>query len=126
VAAQKNGSTELDEDDLRAIRDVQRISAGQAEPTQVTTVSPFGQEEHDRLVHVIGEVATNWVEQLKTQREKSEALEQLVLERAAHVRDEITRLYMLGHAAMLEAKRAADINETLKRELLLRKISELQ
>jgi hypothetical protein len=103
-------------------RDAARVAA--REPSAVvqeivdtTAPVPFGQQEHDLLLRSIDHVATDWVNQLERVRQNSQRVEQLVLERAAKVKTDITQLYLLGAAALAEAKRGDDVNTKLASEL---------
>ena len=69
------------------------------------------------MIKGIDQVATEWVGELAHTRENSKKVEQLVLERAAKVKADITALYLLGSAALAEAKRGDDVNERLAAEL---------
>jgi hypothetical protein len=79
--------------------------------------TPFEQQAHDLLLRSIDQVATDWVQQLTHVRENSERVEQLVLQRVSAVKAQITALYVLGNAAMSEARRGDDVNEKLATEL---------
>ena len=63
------------------------------------------------MIKGIDQVATEWVGELEHVRDNSKKVEQLVLERAAKVKADITALYLLGSAALAEAKRGDDVNE---------------
>ena len=69
------------------------------------------------MIKGIDQVATEWVSELEHTRENSKKVEQLVLERAAKVKADITALYLLGSAALAEAQRGDDVNERLASEL---------
>jgi hypothetical protein len=86
------------------------------EPTP-PSLEPFDQQAHDLLLKSIDQVATDWINQLEHVRQNSKAVEQLVLERAAKVRADITALYLLGAAAQAEAKRGNEVNARLTDEL---------
>jgi hypothetical protein len=121
-------AVDLDQREEAVQRNLQRIKASEP-PTQVQestppSAMPFDQKEHDLMIKGIDQVATDWVGQLKRQRENSKEVEQLVLERAAKVKADITALYLLGSAAMAEAKRGDDVNDRLANEL--DKLSEYQ
>ena len=87
------------------------------EPTLSLSGKPFDQQAHDLMIKGIDQVATEWVGELEHVRENSKKVEQLVLERAAKVKADITALYLLGSAALAEAKRGDDVNERLSHEL---------
>jgi hypothetical protein len=112
---------ELDELEQLAQRDSQRIAARQesvrvVEPTEPSAL-PFDQKAHDEMIQSIDRVATDWVGELEHVRKNSQAVEQLVLQRAAKVKADITALYLLGNAALAEAKRGDDVNHRLADEL---------
>jgi hypothetical protein len=86
------------------------------EPTP-RSATPFDQKAHDLMIKGIDRVATEWVGELEHVRDNSKKVEQLVLERAAKVKADITALYLLGSAALAEAKRGDDVNERLANEL---------
>ncbi|UPK03148.1 hypothetical protein [Bradyrhizobium sp. 170] len=104
------------------VRDIQRLAARNTESRQVQetlppSALPFDQQKHDLMIKGIDQVATDWVSQLERSRENSKAVEQLVMERAAKVKSDITALYLLGSAVLAEAKRGDDVNERLASEL---------
>jgi hypothetical protein len=86
------------------------------EPLQPSE-QPFDQKAHDLLIRSIDQVATDWVSELEHVRGNSKKIEQLVMERAAKVKADITALYLLGSAALAEAKRGDDVNHRLADEL---------
>jgi hypothetical protein len=105
-------------------RDLQRLAAESTassiqvqEPTPPLASKPFDQQAHDLMIKGIDQVATEWVGELEHVRENSKRVEQLVMERAAKVKADITALYLLGSAALAEAKRGDDVNERLASEL---------
>lgn len=102
-------------------RDVMRLAPREPsitvqEPTR-PSAQPFDQKAHDLMIKGIDQVATDWVSKREHAREISKKVEQLVLERAAKVKADITALYLLGNAALAEAKRGDDVNERLTNEL---------
>ena len=123
----KNGVKALEAVDLdEAAEQVRRLAATSAarepaiqvhEPTPSLGGKPFDQQAHDMMIKGIDQVATEWVGELEHTRENSKKVEQLVLERAAKVKADITALYLLGSAALAEAKRGDDVNERLVSEL---------
>ncbi len=113
---------DLDELEQMAVRDIQRIAAREHPSIQVQellppSALPFDQKAHDLMIRGIDQVATDWVGELEHARENSKKVEQLVLERAAKVKADITALYLLGSAALAEAKRGDGVNERLSAEL---------
>ena len=81
------------------------------------SVTPFDQEAHDLLQKSIDQVATDWAVELQRHRKNNEQVEQMVLKRATKVKSDITALYLLGAAAMAEAKRCDEFNAKLADEL---------
>ncbi|RXG91552.1 hypothetical protein EAS62_24030 [Bradyrhizobium zhanjiangense] len=102
-------------------RDQARIAAREpvtvVQETLAASDLPFDQKAHDLLIRGIDQVATDWVHELEHTRENSKRVEQMVLERATKVKADITALYLLGSAALAEARRGDDINERLAAEL---------
>lgn len=84
---------------------------------------PFEQRSHDLMLKSIDHVADEWIDQLHAVRGNAEKIEALVLERVARVKADITQLYLLGNAAMNEARRADSVTGQLANELL--KMTEL-
>ena len=78
---------------------------------------PFDQQAHELMLKGIDQVAADWVRELEHVRDNSKQVEQLVMERAAKVKADITALYLLGSAALAEAKRGDDVNAKLANEL---------
>jgi hypothetical protein len=120
------------EADELAVRDIRRMQEREhvvdgiadivshiehAPPTMTEMAVPFSQRDHDLLLESIDHVSTDWTGQLALVRKNSEAVEALVLQRAAKVKADITALYLLGHAAMQEARRGEQINAKLAMEL---------
>ena len=87
------------------------------EPVASLGGKPFDQHAHDLMIQGIDQVATEWVGELEHTRENSKKVEQLVMERAAKVKADITALYLLGSAALAEARRGDEVNERLASEL---------
>lgn len=113
--------TPVDLDVAQLERDVQRLAgrepAIQVQEQLTPSEKPFDQKAHDLMIKGIDQVATDWVGELEHVRENSKRVEQLVLERAAKVKADITALYLLGSAALAEAKRGDDVNARLASEL---------
>jgi hypothetical protein len=57
------------------------------------------------------------VTELTHERRNSEEIEKLVLQRASKVKVDITTLYLLGNAALAEAKRGQEVNSKLAGKL---------
>ena len=95
----------------------QRITALTVEEHPAPSASPFDQQAHDLMLKGIDQVAADWVRELEYVRHNSKQVEQLVMERAAKVKADITMLYILGQAALSEAKRGDEVNTKLANEL---------
>ncbi|TYL87387.1 hypothetical protein [Bradyrhizobium cytisi] len=112
---------ELEELEELAARDAQRIAAREpvirVEEPMPPSVQPFDQKTHDLLLKSIDQVTTDWVGQLEHTRQNSKTVEQLMLERAAKVRFDITALYLLGAAVQAEARRGDEVNAKIAQEL---------
>jgi len=100
-------------------REIQRLAAAipHAQELPQPSAKPFDQKSHDLLIKSIDQVAADWVKELVHVRNNSEQVEQLVLERAAKVRADITQLFLLGSAALAEARRGDEVNAKLAGEL---------
>jgi hypothetical protein len=79
--------------------------------------TPFSQQSHDLLLKSIDQVASEWVGELEHVRHNSKQVEQLMLERAAKVKADLTMLFLLGNAVRAEAKRGDEVNTKLAGEL---------
>lgn len=105
-----------------ALRDAVRIG-NRLEPAQIVreseapSTAPFGQPQHDLLLKSIDQVASDWVSELEHVRHNSEQVEQLMLERAAKVKADLTMLFLLGNAVRAEAQRGDEVNAKLAGEL---------
>jgi hypothetical protein len=95
----------------------QRINSLTVEEHPAPSVSPFDQQAHELMLKGIDQVVSDWVRELEHVRHNSKQVEQLVMERAAKVKADITMLYILGKAALSEAKRGDDVNAKLADEL---------
>lgn len=102
-------------------REMQQLAAREpsirVQESLTPSATPFDQTAHDLMIKGVDQVANDWVNELAHVRENSKKVEQLVLERAAKVKADITALYLLGNAALAEAKRGDDVNERLAGEL---------
>jgi hypothetical protein len=116
-----NGFHHADNLDDIAAEIKQLVAAEQPSPRvqEIEPISetPFEQQSHSLLQKSVDQIASDWIHQLKLARENSLSLEQLVLQRVTATKAHITALYMLGNAAMAEARRASAVNEQLAREL---------
>jgi hypothetical protein len=120
---QLNGGDPL-ADGIADLADVARRSEQRAEarpaPAAMTMAdvgTPFAQRGHDLLLESVDKIADDWVHQLKTVRRNSEQLEELVLQRVARVKSNVTQLFLLGNAVTNEAKRGEEVNGKLTEEI---------
>jgi len=99
----------------------QLVAAEQPSPRvqeiEPSSERPFEQQAHSLLQKSVDQVASDWVHQLKLVRENSLSLEQLILQRVTAAKAHITALYVLGNAAMAEARRTSAVNDQLAHEL---------
>lgn len=111
---------------LKELNEIERLAAQEAPGKRIATTvqehvkpsaMPFDQKAHDLLLKSIDQVASDWVAELEHVRDNSKQVEELVLQRAAKVKADITALYLLGNAALAEAKRGDDVNQRLADEL---------
>ncbi|WP_166294372.1 hypothetical protein [Bradyrhizobium sp. 2S1] len=104
-------------------RDLERLAARADEPSirvqelVKAKIQPFDQQSHDQMIKSVDQLATDWVSQLEHSRQNNKAVEQLVLERAAKLRHDITVLHVLGAAARAEAARGDEVNSKLAQEI---------
>jgi hypothetical protein len=78
---------------------------------------PFEQKAHDLMIESVDRITTQWVDELVTVRDNTKTIEQMVIEQAAKVKDELTRLHLLGARAMGEARRGHEVLSRLGEEL---------
>jgi hypothetical protein len=126
--AQINGERFIQELDELAAARVQ-AAADREYGTQIRedlkpSATPFAQQQHDLLLKSVDQVASDWVSELEHVRHNSEQVEQLVLKRAAKVKSDLTMLFLLGQAAVAEAKRGDEVSAKLADELA--KLAEAQ
>jgi hypothetical protein len=103
------------------LNELERLAAPMGECVHeaagLSSTRPFDQKAHDLLLQSIDQVADDWVTELTHVRRNSEEIEKLVLQRASKVKVDITALYLLGNAALAEAKRGEEVNSKLAGEL---------
>jgi hypothetical protein len=104
-------------------RDRERFAARQVDTKSISVFEatkaapPFEQQTHTLMLESVDQLTNHWVKHLTHARENNKGLEQQVLERAAALRDQITRLHLLGVQVMKEAERGDQINAQLAAEL---------
>jgi hypothetical protein len=108
---------DLDEQTQSELARLANKGSLQVQESLKPSMLPFDQRTHDLLIESIDQVATDWVGELEHVRDNSKKVEQLVMERAAKVKADITALYLLGSAALAEAKRGDEVNTRLGNEL---------
>lgn len=79
--------------------------------------SPFEQQAHTLLLEGIDRITQQWVAELGHVRDNTKVIEQKVIAQAAKVKDEITKLHLLGIQAMKEAERGRAVSLKLEEEL---------
>jgi hypothetical protein len=115
-----NGSGGMpSEDEKAAVLDIKSIQAREAAPrrTMAEIAVPFAQRDHGLLLESVDRVTDDWVQQLKRVRHNSEQLEQMVLQRAAKLKGDLTQLFLLGGAVASEANRGDELNAKLADEI---------
>jgi len=79
--------------------------------------APFEQKSHTLMLESVDRITQQWVGELVTIREANQAIEQMVIEQSAVVKDSITKLHLLGMQAMKEAQRGRDFHTQLGNQL---------
>ena len=106
--------------ETKAIEEI-RTMAGNLQASVVERVldkgAPFEQQTHSLMLESIDRITQQWVSELVHFRDNSAAMEQMVIAQAAKVKDEITKLHLLGVQAMKEAQRGHDVLAKLAEEL---------
>ena len=77
----------------------------------------FEQKAHTLLVESVDKMTQQWVDELVALRANSKTIEQMVIEQSAKVKHELTRLHVLGAAAMREAERGHRVLQNMGDEL---------
>ena len=77
----------------------------------------FEQKTHTLMLESVDKITQAWVEELLALRRNSEGIEQMVVEQAAKVKSEMTKLHLLGVQAMREAQRGQDVLQHLGEEI---------
>ena len=81
------------------------------------TGSPFEQKSHTLMLEAVDKVTQQWIGELVNIREANQAVEQMVVQQAALLKEQITKLHLLGMQAMKEAQRAHDFHNQLGTQL---------
>ena len=86
----------------------------------------FEQQAHTLMLESVDRITQQWVAELGHVRANMDTIEQMVIAQAAKVKDEITKLHLLGVSAMKEAQRGHEVAHTLAAELETMMASEVQ
>jgi len=108
-------NTEAVIEDIRALAASQLKSPAVIE--RVDDETGFEQKSHDLMLASVDKITQAWIEELVSLRDNSKVIEQMVVEQAAKVKTEMTRLHLLGVQAMREAQRGQEVVQQLGREL---------
>jgi glutamate synthase domain-containing protein 1 len=124
---QSNGSdvNAMNAAEETAIVDEIKAMAGQIRERGITVVErvaedgsgPFEQKSHDLMNASVDRITQQWVDELGRVRDNTKVVEQMVITQAAKVKDELTRLHLLGVQAMREAQRGHEVSQHLAEEL---------
>jgi hypothetical protein len=79
--------------------------------------APFEQKSHTMMLESVDRITQQWIGELVTIREANQAIEQMVIEQSALLKDAITKLHLLGMQAMKEAQRGRDFHTQLGNQL---------
>jgi hypothetical protein len=79
--------------------------------------SPFEQKSHTLMIESVDRITQEWVAELATVRENTKLIEQMVIEQAAKVKTELTKMHLLGVQAMREAQRGNEVMHQLGDQL---------
>jgi len=104
------------------IEEIQALANQLQSPTVVERVpgdgsTPFEQATHTLMMESVDRVTQHWVAELNRVRQNTLVVEQMVIAQAAKLKDELTRLHLLGVQAMREAQRGNDVVQHLGDEL---------
>lgn len=78
---------------------------------------PFEQKAHSLLMESVDKITQQWVGELGQVRMNTETIEGMVTAQAAKVKEEITKLHLLGVQAMKEAQRGHEVTQYLGEQL---------
>jgi len=81
------------------------------------TGSPFEQKSHTLMLESVDKITQQWISELVNIREANQAVEQMVIQQAAVLKDQITKLHLLGMQAMKEAQRGLEFHTQLGNQL---------
>lgn len=121
--SQANGQDHPEGQGFSAADDIKAMAAKIAD-REITLVervrdsgTPFEQKSHTLMIESVDRITQQWVNELARLRENSKSLEQMVIEQAAKVKDELTRMHLLGVQAMREAERGNEVMQRLAEQI---------
>jgi len=77
----------------------------------------FEQRSHDLMLASVDKITSAWIDEMVSLRDNSKSIEQMVVEQAAKVKTEMTKLHLLGVQAMRETQRGHELLQQLGHEL---------
>jgi hypothetical protein len=98
----------------QAIRDIRDI---QDKRLAVVETPPLEEQSHLAMHAMVDKLVDQWVAEFARTREQTVVLEQMVISQAAKVKNEITRMHLLGIQTMREAEHAHEVNQHIADEL---------
>ena len=111
-------------DDQQMAIDQIREMAGRIPPSLTAPLErvddrerPFEQKAHTLMLESIDRITQQWVGELGQVRDNTQTIEEMVLAQAAKVKEEITKLHLLGVQAMKEAHRGHEVTQYLGEQL---------
>ena len=81
------------------------------------TAPPFEQKAHSLMLESVDKITQQWVGELCQVRANTETIEEMVIAQATKVKEEITKLHLLGVQAMKEAQRGHEVTQYLGEQL---------
>jgi hypothetical protein len=116
---QLSNGHDLSEEEENAARDIRRIQAREPVPVIEATppAPPFQQQAHTLMLESVDRLAEQWITELSAVRNNTMVVEQMVLQTCAKTKDELTRLHLLGHQVMSEARRGEEVCSHLEEQL---------
>ena len=112
----------LDLDELSIVRDIRELARGiEKSVTVVEKVpdmgEPFEQKAHSLMTESVDRIVQQWVGELNGVRENTKTVEAMVITQATKVKEELTKLHLLGVRAMREAQRGREVAQHLADEI---------
>jgi hypothetical protein len=104
------------------IEDIKALAAKIPESLSVIermpdSATPFEQKTHTLMLESVDKITQQWVDEMISLRDNTKIIEQMVIEQATKVKNELTRLHMLGVQAMRETQRGHQVIQQLGEEL---------